>query len=173
MKKVLRWIVLPVSLAIEVLGILSLMYINNLIDFGFLSFYGSMRLILKYVVAVVLMAGGIITFNVFGMLFDGKAKKGLLIGVTTYSTILTIPLLYVFVGCFIVSDTLALPMVNEIAVELTDIFKSWDKAIFGAGVVMSVIFLAVPILSTYFTLRTKKGSKSNNTRHFQEVNTRK
>lgn len=177
MKKYLRWVVLILSLALEVMGILSLLYISKIASFGFLAFYDNVRLIIRYVIAIVFMAGGIISFTVFAGMFDGKPKNVLSISCTVYSTILTIPLLYVFVGLFFAAN-IKLPLVSDVYPEFIDIFKTTvlQNVIYSLGVLMSLIFIAVPIISTVLTVKNiglssifKKRSKIDNGKHFEEV----
>lgn len=176
MKKYLRWVVLIISLAFEVMGVLSLLYISKIANFGFLAFYDNVRLIVRYIIAIVFMAGGIISFTLFAGMFDGKAKNVLSIGCTTYSTILTIPLLYVFVGLFF-ANKVNLPLVSDVYPEFIDIFKTstLQYVIYALGVIMSLIFIAVPILSTVLTVKDisisnlfKKKSKTADAKHFEE-----
>lgn len=143
------------SLAFEIFGILSLLYASGIATLQAMSFYANMRLILRYVVVIICMAIGIILFNVFAGTFKGKVKNILSISVCVYSTILTLPLLYVFVGCFFAAGGAQLPMVNEVVVEFQDIFQSRgvQNLIFCLGTLMSIIFLAVPILMCVLTVK--------------------
>lgn len=161
-KKIMQTLMFVLSIALNVFGIMSLLHVSGAINIGFLSFYNdSMRLIVRYVIIVAAMAVGIMVFNVFAGTFRNKLKKGLSIGCCVYSTVLTVPLLLTFVGCFFTVNGVKLPMVGEIAVELQDIFKNTtvQYVIFAAGVLMSIIFLVVPIIMCRMTVRGKKRAK--------------
>lgn len=157
-KKILQTAMLIVSLLLNVWGILSLLYVNGLCDIGFLGYYDGLRLIVKYVIIVVIMACGIELFSAFATTFKGKLKNGLSIGCCAYSTVLTIPLFLTFVGCFFIKHGIELPMVGDIARDLMDIFKgdALQYTIFTLGMLLGIIFLAVPIIMTYMTVKGKK-----------------
>lgn len=152
-KKVAQGVILAISVALNIWGLLSLLQtIGN--DVG-LNYLNGLRLLVRYVVVVITMASGIMLLSYFAGTLKGKAKNILSIAVCTYSTILTIPLFLTFVCCFAVASGHPVPMVNEICYELQDIFhpEGVQYLIFFLGSVMGIIFLAVPILSTYCTVK--------------------
>ena len=152
-KKVAQGVILAISVALNIWGLLSLLQtIGN--DVG-LNYLNGLRLLVRYVVVVITMASGIMLLSYFAGTLKGKAKNILSIAVCTYSTILTIPLFLTFICCFAVASGHPGPMVNEICYELQDIFhpEGVQYLIFFLGSVMGIIFLAVPILSTYCTVK--------------------
>ena len=73
-----------------------------------------------------------------------------------YSTILTIPLFLTFVLCFFVAGgVFSWDMVDMICLDLMDIFGTPGAyyTIFTLGTLMGAVFLAVPIISTYCTVK--------------------
>ena len=152
-KKVAQGVILAISVALNIWGLLSLLQtIGN--DVG-LNYLNGLRLLVRYVVVVITMASGIMLLSYFAGTLKRKAKNILSIAVCTYSTILTIPLFLTFICCFAVASGHPVPMVNEICYELQDIFhpEGVQYLIFFLGSVMGIIFLAVPILSTYCTVK--------------------
>ncbi|MEG1536445.1 MAG: hypothetical protein RR416_05710 [Clostridia bacterium] len=157
-KKILRWFILAFSIIMNVWGILSLLYTTGLVKVGFLSYLEPLRLILKYVVVVITMALGIMSFTtLFANMFQPKTRNILAIAGTAYSTILTIPLFLTFIGCFFAINGIEVPLAGDIARELQDIFKTtgMQYVIFTLGTIMGAVFLAVPILMTVLTVKGK------------------
>ena len=156
-KKVLQVIAFSVAILFNVFGIMSLLTISKIAPIGFLGFYNNVRLLIRYVILIIIMSIGIMTFSTTAGTLSGKAKNILSIGVTTYSTVLTLPLLATFILCFFAMNNPTMPFAGEICVEFMDIFKSTtvQYLIFSAGIVLSVIFLAVPILSCVQTVKGK------------------
>lgn len=157
MKKILQSIMLLVSIALNVWGICSLLYINGVIDISLLSYLDSMRLILKYVIVVATMACGIMLFSAYAGTLKRRLRNILSISGCVYSTILTIPLLLTFVLSFVVMQGIEVPLVTDITRELQSIFttETWQYVIFSAGTLMGIIFMAVPILMTVKTVKKR------------------
>ena len=92
---------LTLACVIVVLGILFL--VNAMQEDpanGFFPAFCEMDNILaKYIIVILTMACGIMLFsNVAVTIDDRKLRNGLTIGVTTFSTVLTVPLVYVFIA---------------------------------------------------------------------------
>lgn len=157
-KKIIQGVAFAVAILLNVFGIMSLLTIAKIAPIGFLSFYNGMRLLVRYIVLIVIMSAGIMTFSTTAGTLEGKLKNGLSIGVTAYSTVLTLPLLATFILCFFAMNNPTMPFAGEICVEFMDIFKntSVQYLIFSAGIVLSLVFLAVPILTCVQTVRGKK-----------------
>lgn len=162
MKKIIDYVILAVSIAGNVFGILSLLTIIGVADI--IPFYNSFEhILLGYVIVVISMATGIMSFNLFAGRRKNPAKNILSIAVTTYSTILTIPLFLTFVLCLIqkcganfsgfINDFVA-PIYDD----MLSIFKpEWlQYLIFVGGIIMGIAFLAVPIIMCIATVKAKK-----------------
>lgn len=165
-RKKIQIICFVVAIIFNIWGILSIAYVNGWVNLGLLSYLDSINHILyRYVIIVITMTIGIMTFTLTSATLKGKLMKSMTVGVTTYSTILTIPLLVSFI-CFILTTSgTVLPaalaeMFDPIAYDFLDIFKSESlvKGLFYGGVVMSIVFIAIPIFSAYLTI--KKANKS-------------
>lgn len=166
MKKIIDYIIIAVSLVGNLFGILSLLTIIGVADI--IPFYKSFdHILLGYVIVVISMAVGIMSFNLFAGRRKNPAKAILSIAVTTYSTILTIPLFLTFVLCLIQKfgatfsgfiDGFVAPIYND----LVSIFKpEWAQyLIFIGGIIMGIAFLAVPIIMCIGTVKPKKDKKS-------------
>lgn len=155
MKKALQAGMLAVSIALNVFGLISLVHVSGIAPISGMAFYDSFNLIVKYVFVIVSMAAGILLFTAFAGTFKGKLKNGLSIGGCVYSSILTLPLVYVFIGCFFTANGAQLPMVNEVSDAFIQLLGTdWLLYfIFVLGTLMSIVFLAVPIVSTVFTVK--------------------
>lgn len=156
-KKVLQIIAFSVAILLNVFGIMSLLTISKIAPIGFLGFYSNVRLLVRYIILILIMTAGIMTFSTTAGTLSGKKKNVLSIGVTTYSTILTFPLLLTFILCFFAMSNPTMPFAGEICVEFMDIFKSTtvQYLIFAGGILLSIIFLAVPILTCIQTVKKK------------------
>lgn len=162
MRKIIDGLILAISFTGSIFGILSLLTIIGIADI--IKFYsGFEHILLGYVIVVISMAVGIMSFNIFAGRRKKFAKAVLSIGVTTYSTILTIPLFLTFVLCLIQKfgatfsgfiDGFVSPIYND----LVSIFKpDWAQyLVFIGGIIMGIIFLAVPIIMCIQTLKPKR-----------------
>lgn len=162
MRKIIDGLILVISFTGSIFGILSLLTIIGVADI--VPFYKTFEhILLGYVIVVVSMATGIMSFNLFAGRRQNPAKNILSIGVTTYSTILTIPLFLTFVLCLVEKfgvkfsgfiDGFVAPIYDD----LVSIFKpEWSQyLIFIGGIIMGIIFLAVPIIMCVKTVKSKK-----------------
>ncbi|HPD02651.1 MAG: hypothetical protein ACOYIN_03225 [Christensenellales bacterium] len=157
MKKAVIAILFVVALLFNAFGIMSLLTVAEIAPISFLGFYQNFRLIIRYIFIIASMMIGIMSFSTAAGMLKGKLKNFLSIACCAYSTILTLPLVYTFVGCFFAVNGTMLPMVEEIAVELMLIFPkpTIQYVVFSAGVLLGLIFLAVPIVTTAKTVKKR------------------
>ena len=118
------------------------------------------NVILRYVVVIVTNAIGIMLMSTAAGTFEGRVKNIFSITVCAYSTIMTIPLFLAFILMFPVGAGSTLPefldsMVRDIVVAFQDLVgnNGWQYVIYTLGTIMGAIFLAVPILTTYCTVK--------------------
>lgn len=175
-----------VAILFNIWGILSILQVGIGINVGltYLDKIKDFHIILCYVIIVITMAIGIMGASInAGQLDNIKVLKGLTIGITTYSTVLTIPLLLAFV-CFVVYPTnvdLAVygsglgefidGMFGTIAKDLGTIFgpKEWGGfgskglliTVYVLGIIMSIAFLAVPIISAVQAIKNANKKELN------------
>lgn len=159
------------SFAIIVLGILFL--VNAMQEDpanGFFPAFCAMDNILaKYIIVIVTMATGIMLFsNVAITLEDKKLRNGLTIGITVFSTILTIPLVYVFVAIMpYAANPLPFEQLNPLdALMRTDRIHQGFVAWFGDGafmwvvlavmLILSLVFITFPILTGVMAVKSEK-----------------
>lgn len=159
------------SFAIIVLGILFLL--NAMQEDpanGFFPAYCAMDNILaKYIIVIITMATGIMLFsNVAITLEDKKLRNGLTIGITVFSTILTIPLVYVFVAIMpYAANPLPFEQLNPLdALMRTDRIHQGFVAWFGDGafmwvvlavmLILSLVFITFPILTGVMAVKSEK-----------------
>ena len=118
------------------------------------------NLIGKYIIVILTMACGIMLFSNVGITFeDKKLRNGLTIGITVFSTILTVPLVYVFIAIFpYAADPVPFEGLNALdAIMRTDRIYEGFVAWFGDGglmwavlavmLVLSLVFISFPLLT--------------------------
>ena len=175
-----------VAILFNIWGILSILQVGIGINVGltYLDKIKDFHIILCYVIIVITMAIGIMGASInAGQLYNIIVLKGLTIGITTYRTVLTIPLLLAFV-CFVVYPTnvdLAVygsglgefidGMFGTIAKDLGTIFgpKEWGGfgskglliTVYVLGIIMSIAFLAVPIISAVQAIKNANKKELN------------
>lgn len=149
---------LALSVAIIIVGIMFLLNAmqENPEDGFFPAFCAISNLLAKYIIVIVTMATGIMLFsNVSLQWEDKKLRNGFTIGITAFSTILTVPLVYVFIAIFVYHGTGAMGPVGKIMAldRIEEGFIAW----FGNGaflwvvyvfmLILSIVFITVPLLS--------------------------
>ena len=169
--------IFALSIVLNVWGIMSILQVGIGVNVGltYLDKIKDFHIILCYVIIVITMAIGIMSASInAGQLDNKKWMKGLTIGVTAYSTILTIPLLLAFI-CFAAYPKSAGAqygtglgefldgMFGTIAKDLGTIFGPESLGghgsngllglIYVLGIIMSVIFLAFPIFSAWLQIK--------------------
>lgn len=159
------------AIIFNIWGILSIVHVNAWADIGLKYLDAIDHIFFKYVIIVVTMAIGIMSFSITSGTLKGPKMRPLLIGVTAYSTVLTVPLLMAFI-CFIITFAgTTLPafldeMFGVIAWDIYDLLgnnNTLTYIAYIAGVLMSIVFLGFPILSAYLTLKKadKKAASAN------------
>ena len=151
-------VMITVAAIFIILGILSIVQATGSnAGLTYISKIGNV--ILRYVVVIVTNAIGIMLMSTAAGTFKGKVKNIFAITVCVYSTIMTVPLFLAFILMFPAAAGASLPaflndMVGEIVVAFAKIFKGgWQYLVYVLGTLMSIIFLAVPIISTYCTVK--------------------
>ena len=111
------------------------------------------NLIGKYIIVILTMACGIMLFSNVGITFeDKKLRNGLTIGITVFSTILTVPLVYVFIAIFpYAADPVPFEELNALdAIMRTDRIHEGFVAWFGDGGLMWAVLAVMLVLSLVF-----------------------
>lgn len=140
---------------IIVLGILFLVNAmqENPEDGFFPAFCEIDNILAKYIIVILTMACGIMLFsNVAVTLADRKLRNGLTVGITTFSTILTVPLVYVFVAIFpYAANPVPFDEMNAVdqIMRMDRIFEGFT-AWFGSDALMWVVLAFMLILSIVF-----------------------
>ena len=159
-KKIIKQsVMIAVAALFIILGILSIVQATGSnAGLGYIS--AIPNIILRYVVVIVTNAIGIMLMSTAAGTFEGKVKTVFAIAVCVYSTIMTVPLFMAFILMYPVGAGATLPdfldsMVREIVVAFQALVgnNGWQHVIYTLGAIMGAIFLAVPILSTYCTVK--------------------
>ena len=121
---------------------------------GFFPAFCEMDNILaKYIIVILTMACGIMLFsNVAITVEDRKLRNGLTIGITAFSTVLTVPLVYVFIAIMpYAADPVPFEELNALdAVMRTDRIYEGFVAWFGDGGLMWAVLTVMLLLSLVF-----------------------
>ena len=121
---------------------------------GFFPAFCEMDNILaKYIIVILTMACGIMLFSNVGITVeDRKLRNGLTIGITAFSTVLTVPLVYVFIAIMpYAADPLPFEQLNPVdAIMRTDRIYEGFVDWFEDGALMWVVLVVMLILSLVF-----------------------
>lgn len=121
---------------------------------GFFPAFCEMDNILaKYIIVILTMACGIMLFsNVAITVESRKLRNGLTIGITTFSTILTVPLVYVFIAIMpYAANPVPFEQLNAVdAIMRTDRIYEGFVAWFGDGGLMWAVLAVMLLLSLVF-----------------------
>lgn len=111
------------------------------------------NIIAKYIIVILTMACGIMLFsNVAITVEDRKLRNGLTIGITAFSTVLTVPLVYVFIAIMpYAADPVPFEELNAVdALMRTDRIYEGFVAWFGDGGLMWAVLTVMLLLSLVF-----------------------
>ena len=156
---------LTLACVIVVLGILFL--VNAMQEDpanGFFPAFCAMDNILaKYIIVILTMACGIMLFsNVAVTLEDRKLRNGLTIGVTTFSTVLTVPLVYVFIAILpYAGNPVPFEQLNALdAIMRMDLIYQGDGAFMWVVLVfmllLSIVFITFPLVTGILAVKCDK-----------------
>lgn len=162
---------LSLACAIIVLGILFLVNAmqKDPADGFFPAFCELDNILAKYIIVILTMACGIMLFsNVAVTIEQKKLRNGLTIGITAFSTVLTLPLVYVFVAVFpYAADPVPFEQLNPVdAVMRMDRIYEGFVAWFGDGglmwavlavmLVLSLVFITFPLLTGILAVKNEQ-----------------
>lgn len=162
---------LALACAIIVLGILFLVNAmqENPEDGFFTAFCALDNILGKYIIVIITMACGIMLFsNVAVTLEERKLRNGLTIGITAFSTLLTVPLVYVFVSIMpYAANPVPFEELNAVdAIMRTDLIYQGFVAWFGDGaflwvvlvfmLLLSIVFITFPLLTGILAVKCDK-----------------
>lgn len=111
------------------------------------------NILAKYIIVILTMACGIMLFsNVAITVEDRKLRNGLTIGITAFSTVLTVPLVYVFVAIMpYAANPVPFEELNAVdALMRTDRIYEGFVAWFGDGGLMWAVLAVMLLLSLVF-----------------------
>ena len=171
-KKALIIASLTTAVTLIIIGILFLLTAAGIAPI-FKIMYRINNILGRYVIVIVTMAAGIMLFsNISATIYNDKLRNGLLIGVTTFSTVLTVPLVYVFVAIFFAQNGIIGPVGGSI-MSIDKIVEGFNQ-LFGSGalvyviysvmLVVSLVFIAFPLVTGILNIKGKTiviGKKDN------------
>ena len=162
---------LSLACVIIVLGILFLVNAmqEDPADGFFPAFCELDNILAKYIIVILTMACGIMLFsNVAVTIERKKLRNGLMIGITAFSTVLTLPLVYVFVAIFpYAANPVPFEQLNPVdAVMRMDRIYEGFVAWFGDGglmwavlavmLVLSLVFITFPLLTGILAVKNEQ-----------------
>lgn len=127
------------------------------------------NLIGKYIIVILTMACGIMLFSNVGITFeDKKLRNGLTIGITVFSTILTVPLVYVFIAIFpYAADPVPFEGLNALDAimrmdRIYEGFVDWFGngglmwAVLAVMLVLSLVFISFPLATGILAVKNEQ-----------------
>ena len=127
------------------------------------------NIIAKYIIVILTMACGIMLFsNVAITVEDRKLRNGLTIGITAFSTVLTVPLVYMFIAIMpYAANPVPFEELNAVdALMRTDRIYEGFVAWFGDGglmwavlavmLVLSLVFITFPLLTGIMAVKNEQ-----------------
>lgn len=160
-KERIQLLLCAVAVVIIIFGLMFMLTAAKLVSI-FPAFYSIKHILVQYIIVIGTMALGIMTFsNVSARIDDTKKRNILTIIITAFSTVLTLPLLYVFIALFPAMHGKIGPvgeiMVKDVALDFQAIFPSHgvQYLIYSLGVVMAIVFLAFPLITGILTVKGK------------------
>ncbi len=161
-KEIIQIALITLSVCVTILGILFLLTAMEAV-IVFDGYAGMKSVLSKYVIVIAIMAIGIMTFSSVSLTIErDKLRKILVIGVTSFSTILTLPLVYVFVAIFpaqsgIIGPLGELMMLDKIVADFNVFIPNTGGlyVIYVLLLIMSLIFIAVPLLTGVLGIQGK------------------
>ncbi len=158
------FIFLGLSVLVIILGIMFLLNaMQDLEDPNNIAFFHafcSLPILAKYIIVILIMAVGIMTFSNISARYENRGlRNGLTIGITTFSFVLTLPLVYVFIAImplFATAKTYGIPTVDNLGA--VDKIMRTDNILrgfidwFGDGAFLWVVFVFMLLLSIVFLL---------------------
>lgn len=154
------------SVVLIVLGLLFLVSAAEIAPV--FTFFKSMdNVLVRYIIVILTMASGIMLFsNAVAQLSNIKLRNGLSIGITAFSTVLTVPLVYVFVAIFFAQQGKVGPvgkimMLDRIAEGFVEWFGSgaFIWIVYSFMLIVSIVFISVPIITCVQTVNKKPVKK--------------
>lgn len=162
---------LSLACAIIVLGILFLVNAmqEDPADGFFPAFCELDNILAKYIIVILTMACGIMLFsNVAVTIEQKKLRNGLTIGITAFSTVLTLPLVYVFVAIFpYAANPVPFEQLNPMDAvmrmdRIYEGFVAWFRdgglmwAVLAVMLVLSLVFITFPLLTGILAVKNEQ-----------------
>lgn len=162
---------LSLACAIIVLGILFLVNAmqEDPADGFFPAFCELDNILAKYIIVILTMACGIMLFsNVAVTIEQKKLRNGLTIGITAFSTVLTLPLVYVFVAIFpYAANPVPFEQLNPVDAvmrmdRIYEGFVAWFDggglmwAVLAVMLVLSLVFITFPLLTGILAVKNEQ-----------------
>jgi hypothetical protein len=160
-KEIIQFSLLGASCILIVFGILTMLSAGEMV-IVFKGIANIQHVLVRYIIVIAMMAGGIMTFSNVAMAFENKKlRNGLTIGITSFATVMTFPLVYVFIAYFPGMNGSYGPlgeiMVRDIVDSARNILVSnASMIIFGIfGIIMAIVFLIFPLFTGVLAVKGK------------------
>ena len=120
-------------------------------------------MLFQYFIVLTFMPIGIMTFRTFATTLEGKVKHTLALINCIYSTVLTIPLFLSMIICFVILGGTSIPLMDAFVADFALLSPSLGGqiAFYIFVLILSIVFLAEPIIACYLILKDVEPSIPN------------
>lgn len=155
-------VLLCVSVICNIIGLMALLKING-VNMGMPYINKINNMLFQYFIVFAFMPVGIITFSTFATTFEGKVKHSLALINCIYSTILTVPLFLSMIICFVILGGTSVPLMDAFVADFALLSPSLGGqiAFYVFILLLSIVFLAEPIIACYLILKDVEPSIPN------------
>jgi hypothetical protein len=160
-KEILQISLLGASVVLILFGILTMLTAGEMAVI-FKGIADIPHMLVRYIIVILMMSAGIMTFSNVAMRVENKKyRNGLVIGITAFAFVLTLPLVYVFIAFFpgmnghygAVGEMMVKDIVND---AYSILVSRAAMTIFGIfGILLSIVFLAFPLVTGFLAVKGK------------------
>ena len=155
-------ILLCVSVICNIIGLMTILQINGA-NMGMPYINKISNMLFQYFIVLTFMPIGIMTFRTFATTLEGKVKHTLALINCIYSTVLTVPLFLSMIICFVILGGTSIPLMDAFVADFALLSPSLGGqiAFYIFVLILSIVFLAEPIIACYLILKDVEPSIPN------------
>ncbi len=155
-------ILLCVSVICNIIGLMTILQINGA-NMGMPYINKISNMLFQYFIVLTFMPIGIMTFRTFATTLEGKVKNTLALINCIYSTVLTVPLFLSMIICFVILGGTSIPLMDAFVADFALLSPSLGGqiAFYIFVLILSIVFLAEPIIACYLILKDVEPSIPN------------
>lgn len=155
-------ILLCASVICNIIGLMTILQINGA-NMGMPYINKISNMLFQYFIVLTFMPIGIMTFRTFATTLEGKVKNTLALINCIYSTVLTVPLFLSMIICFVILGGTSIPLMDAFVADFALLSPSLGGqiAFYIFVLILSIVFLAEPIIACYLILKDVEPSIPN------------